>query len=307
MILLCGIPTESPLAMVRNALDDINAPHIVFNQRRFADCAIDFQIAAGGITGMLTVDGDGYDLGCISAVYTRMMNEELLPEFRTSSPDSAQRTRCRRLHDALTRWLEIAEARVINRCNPMASNSSKPYQAQLIATYGFAVPDTLITNDPEMVRSFHAHHGPVIYKSISGARSIVHQLTETDLERLEQIRWCPTQFQSFVPGTNVRVHVVGKEAFATKILSDATDYRYAERDGCRADLSPFELTDELAGKCVRLAAGLNLPLAGIDLKITPAGDVFCFEVNPSPAFSFFETSTGQPIAKAIAHYLNESE
>jgi glutathione synthase/RimK-type ligase-like ATP-grasp enzyme len=47
----------------------------------------------------------------------------------------------------------------------------------------------------------------------------------------------------------------------------------------------------------------GLAFAGIDLKITPAGEIFCFEVNPSPDFSFYEANTGQPIASALARYL----
>lgn len=30
------------------------------------------------------------------------------------------------------------------------------------------------------------------------------------------------------------------------------------------------------------------------------GGVYCFEVNRSPAFTYFESHTGQPIARAIA-------
>jgi glutathione synthase/RimK-type ligase-like ATP-grasp enzyme len=63
----------------------------------------------------------------------------------------------------------------------------------------------------------------------------------------------------------------------------------------------------LAGKCVQLATALELPFAGIDLKITPSDEVFCFEVNPSPGFSYFEHNTGQPIALAIARYLSRSD
>jgi D-alanine-D-alanine ligase-like ATP-grasp enzyme len=48
---------------------------------------------------------------------------------------------------------------------------------------------------------------------------------------------------------------------------------------------------------------LNLAFAGIDLRITPQGAVYCLEVNPSPAFSCYEAHTGQPIAKALARYL----
>jgi glutathione synthase/RimK-type ligase-like ATP-grasp enzyme len=58
--------------------------------------------------------------------------------------------------------------------------------------------------------------------------------------------------------------------------------------------------------CVKLSAGLGLAFAGIDLKITPEHDVYCFEVNPSPAFSYYESQTGQPISRAVADYLSGS-
>lgn len=61
--------------------------------------------------------------------------------------------------------------------------------------------------------------------------------------------------------------------------------------------------DALAERCLRLAHALGLAVAGIDLKLTPDQQVYCFEVNPSPAFSYYEAHTGQPIAQAIARYL----
>jgi hypothetical protein len=39
------------------------------------------------------------------------------------------------------------------------------------------------------------------------------------------------------------------------------------------------------------------------LKVTQDNRVYCFEVNPSPAFSYYEANTGKPIAQAIAAYL----
>jgi glutathione synthase/RimK-type ligase-like ATP-grasp enzyme len=189
----------------------------------------------------------------------------------------------------------------------MGSNTSKPYQAQLIAKHGFLVPDTLITNNPVFAREFQSKHNYVIYKSISSVRSIVQKLETKDFERLEQIRWCPTQFQQFVEGTNVRVHVVGEKVFATAIETEATDYRYAHKQGGDAELRAVELDDEVAANCVRLAEALGLAFAGIDLKVTPNDEVFCFEVNPSPGFSYFEANTGQPIAKAVAEYLANNQ
>ena len=165
------------------------------------------------------------------------------------------------------------------------------------------IPETLITNDPVLVRDFYNQHRRVIYKSISGVRSIVKDLTVADFERLEQIRWCPTQFQAFVPGSNVRVHVVGQEVFATRIETNMTNYRYASRQGGETKLIAAELTDDLSDQCVRLAEALGLAFAGINLKITPEGEVFCFEVNPSPGYTYYEGHTGQPIAMGVARYL----
>jgi glutathione synthase/RimK-type ligase-like ATP-grasp enzyme len=303
MILLCGIPSEPPLAMVREALTELGAHTLVFNQRHSAQTQFAFTIEQGRTSGALALDEESYDLESISGVYLRMMDEQSLPELDRLPAQAPERKRSRNLHEALLRWTEITPARVVNRSRPMGSNSSKPYQAQLIARHGFSVPETLITNDPELAREFYAEHKRVIYKSISGVRSIVQELTLRDLKRLEQIRWCPTQFQAFVAGTNVRVHVVGQEVFATRIVSEVTDYRYAHRQGGAAELSAVELSEELAEKCTRLAAALELPFAGIDLKITPEDEVFCFEVNPSPGFSYYENHTGQPIALAVARYL----
>jgi glutathione synthase/RimK-type ligase-like ATP-grasp enzyme len=290
--------------MVREALNHLGAATIVFNQRHFARTHFAFALAQGRVTGNLVIEDQPYDLEEITGVYTRLIDEQALPELRTWPAQAPERQRCRNLHDAVLHWLEITPARVVNRCRPMGSNASKPYQAQLITQHGFAIPETLITNDPALVSEFCALHQRVIYKSISGLRSIVQEVAPNDLERLEHIRWCPTQFQAFVTGTNVRVHVVDHEVFATKILTEVTDYRYATRQGGEAELSAVELSDDLAERCIRLAQALELPFAGIDLKITPEGQVFCFEVNPSPGFSYFENNTGQPIAHAVARYLS---
>jgi hypothetical protein len=308
MILLCGIPTETPLAMVRAQLDELGAPYVLFNQRRFAEAEVELEVVKGRVSGRFRLNGDRYALADFGGIYSRMMDYRFLPELKNEPPASPKHLHCRNLLDTLTRWAEIAPARVVNRIAPTTSNFSKPYQSQLIRKYGFEVPETLITNNPDLVRAFRARHGQIIYKSISGVRSIVQTFKDEDMARLDLIRWCPTQFQAFVPGTNVRVHTVGREVFATAISTEATDYRYASKQtGDPAALREVELADELAEMCINLAAGLGLAFAGIDLKITPDRRIFCFEVNPSPAFSYYESHTGQPIARAVAQYLASTD
>ena len=305
MILLCGIPTETPMALVSDALDSNGTRYVVLNQRKFASMKMSLDIQAGKPTGRLQLNGDSYSVDEFTGVFSRLMDYHHLPELQDAPADSPELKFCGNLFDTLTRWAEISPARVVNRIAPMGSNFSKPFQAQLIKRYGFEVPETLITNDPDLVRAFRARHGRIIYKSISGVRSIVQTLSDEDMLRIDNIRWCPTQFQAFVEGTNVRVHTVGDKVFATGINTDATDYRYAHKQsGDYAELRPVELSDDLAERCVKLSAGLGLAFAGIDLKITPENHVYCFEVNPSPAFSYYESQTGQPISRAVADYLS---
>ena len=302
MILLCGIPSEPPLAMVRDALVRLGVPQVTFDQRRFAEAELEFSVPDGG--GRLLVAGRSYRLEDVRGVYLRLMDHRQLPEIRDEREDADPVRACDDLHAALVTWSEVMPGRVVNRAAAMASNMSKPYQAQLILAAGLAVPDTLVTNDPERVIEFRRLHGRVVYKSISGVRSIVQELNDADLARLDRIRWCPVQFQEYVAGTDVRVHVVGEAVHATEVCSEATDYRYAaDQVGRPAELAAVRLPDDVAERCVALTRTLGLAFAGIDLRMARDGRVVCFEANPSPAFSYYEGHTGQPIADSVANYL----
>jgi glutathione synthase/RimK-type ligase-like ATP-grasp enzyme len=102
----------------------------------------------------------------------------------------------------------------------------------------------------------------------------------------------------------VRVHIVDSAVFATAIHSTAVDYRAATwQVGKPPKFTDYRLPENLSEQCIQLSKALGLTVAGIDLKITPDNEAFCFEVNPGPAFTFYEMHTGQPITHAIAHYL----
>lgn len=308
MILLCGIASEAPLALVGAELRRLEAPYVVFHQRNWAACQMIVEVRDGRAAGLLRLGGLELALEDVTAVYTRLMDDSRLPELAALPAGHPRRERCRALHDVLSQWHELTAAVVVNRPSCQGSNASKPFQAQIVARHGFRVPETLITSDPEAVLDFRARHDRIVFKSISGVRSIVREVAEADLRRLDLIRWCPVQFQAFVGGIDVRVHCVGETVYATRIDSDATDYRYAGREsGEAAALSATTIPDDVSERCVRLTRDLGLELSGIDLRHTPEGEWFCFEVNPSPAFSYYETGTGQPIAAAIAELLTARE
>ena len=167
---------------------------------------------------------------------------------------------------------------MVNRRQASHTNMSKPYQQRLIAQYGFQVPRTLVTMVPAEACMFYDEcQGRVIYKSISAERSIVKPLMPEDFPRLEQIRYCPVQLQETIPGTDLRIHTVGDRLFATEVLSDGVDYRYALRENKQCTMRTVELAPGVQTRCLNLAKGLGLSLSGIDLRRTPDGAYYCFE------------------------------
>lgn len=306
MILICGIPSEAPVRLVIEAALAQGAPHAVFSQREAHFYDLHLAVDEVGVWGNLYMRHTSWRLNEIGGVYTRLMDYRDLPEHQPRTltalePEAQYRSAL--IHSALDEWLEMAPCRVLNRTSAMASNSSKPYQAQIIAGAGFRTPETLVTNQPEAARAFLAEHKRVIFKSISSIRSVVKELNGERLADLERIRFLPTQFQTYVPGVNIRVHVVGSELFATQIETQAVDYRYAGQDGLDVTMTSVELPSSIAQRCIHLSQRLNLPLCGIDLKRTPDDEYVCFEVNPSPGYSYYQERTGQDIAGAIVRYL----
>ncbi len=301
MILLVGSPEEGPVACVIAALERSGASYVMCDLSQPMQGA-QFVGARGQLSGWLRLgDGTNVDLGAVHAVYARLIDYRRFRTYRKLSPSA--RGVADSAHLALTTYLDLTDAMVINRSVAMGSNRSKPYQITLIREMGFDVPPTLVTNNPDRVHAFQARYGRVIFKSASAMRSIVTELDEAAVRRLGAIRVCPVQFQALVPGVDIRVHVVGAKVFATACTSGVVDYRYS---GGEAVLEPFDLPDEIAERCISMAQALDLPVAGIDLKLRPDGGWTCFEVNPSPGFSWFEHATGQPISDAIAALLMEA-
>jgi RimK-like ATP-grasp domain len=302
MIFLWGELRDTPLAMVHSELSERGAAVLLLDQRHVLDTELDVLIDDRA-HARIRIGGEEWNLDEVTAAYARPPDPRSLPEAIQAGAGSPAWRHAAALNDALCGWLELTDALVVNRSSAMASNNCKPLQAMQIRSFGFQTPDTLITTDADAAKAFWAEHGAVIYKSISGVRSIVARLTETHMQRMDDLAWCPTQFQQYVPGDDYRVHVVGDEVFACRIECEADDYRYASRQDLPVAIEACELPPECAERCRLLACSMGLVLAGVDLRLRPDGRWFCFEVNPSPAFSYYENATGQPIAAAVATLL----
>jgi len=304
MIVLFGALADEVMAYVcaRMAARDID--FLVLDARNYPhQFDVSWSIKNGQIEGTLSYGGRQAPLSAIRSVYVRHLGSPTTSRRSIVSGKEQETVKTERLL-TLTAFADIVPTLVVNRPTASASNGSKPYQQQLIASHGFCTPKTLITTAPEEARRFYDQcAGRVVYKSISYQRSIVQRLTPDDFPRLEHVRECPTQFQEYIAGVEVRVHTVGNRFFATEILSDATDYRYAGQQGAIREMRAVDLPSDIAKRCLRLAKGLGLIFSGIDLRRSPEGQYYCLEVNPSPGFTFYQAATGQRIGDALIDLL----
>ena len=307
MVLVCADPSEAVTEFLRSRLKALRIDHLALDVR--------------GNRSTRSVEWswrNGRPFGSISCADWRVGFDELTGVyFRNVSldePDDAEgnsEATCHaypRIDPQIAAVLNSLPCRVVNRPVATYSNCSKPYQALIIRKFDFKIPRTFITNDPEAALRFYWEcEGKVIFKSISGVRSIVRLMDKEDLGRLALLENCPTQFQEYLPGENIRVHVIGNRVYAVRIQSDAVDYRYAGQEGYARTIVPAKLPEDVENKCIRLTKEFGLAMSGIDLKETPGGEHYCFEVNTSPAFPFYESPARPVVADALAEFLAQRE
>jgi glutathione synthase/RimK-type ligase-like ATP-grasp enzyme len=287
VIALWGNLGDPPIAAVAAALARQGCPFALLDRTvavvtGWSETA-EAVVRAGG--GELSLDE-------VSALYLRPP----LDGERLRDPHGAAAT--------LLAWADTTPALVVNRPSASTPNLSKPLQSRLIADAGFRVPETLVTTDPRAVRIFVREHAEVVYKSVSGTRSVVRRLDPRRLDDLADLATCPTQFQRYIPGEDLRVHVVGNEVHALVIVSAADDYRYPDGAG-PPRATPLTLEQAFADRLSSMTREMGLSFAGIDLRRTAKGEIFCLEVNPSPGFTYYERLAGVDLATPVARLLVE--
>ncbi|SRR5712691_3130016 len=303
LTLLWGVASEEPLAAVAEVLEAHGSPTFLLDQRRVLSTELQMH---GECRGYAKADGTRVELEQITACYIRPYDSRRLPVIQQTGPQSEAAAHAAYLEDALLAWLEVTPALVVNRPSSMLANGSKPYQLELIGRAGFAIPRTLVTTDPEAVERFVGECGEVVYKSVSGVRSRVTRFSPSHVQRLGDTVNCPTQFQEYIRGWDYRAHVVGDDIFSCRIQCEADDYRYAAGECFPPRITAERLPRSVEERLLKMTGDMRLHVAGIDLRRTPDDEWFCFEVNPSPAFTFYEHRTGQGIARAIALLLTRN-
>ncbi len=203
----------------------------------------------------------------------------------------------------------------INHMAALADAEYKPAQLALGARCGLMVPPTLITNDPEEVIEFAAHHAPLVVKPL--AEPIVHEgggytaiytrkVTKTELADLTGIQATAHLFQQFVPKRyEVRVTVIGERLFPVAIhagsesgrLDWRTDYNSLSYEMVHC---PAQVTDGV----LRYLKAAGLVYGAFDFVVRgDTNDWVMLECNASGQWGWLAEYCDLPIASAIADEL----
>lgn len=177
----------------------------------------------------------------------------------------------------------------------------KGEQLQRALKFGFNIPETLISNDPDEIRAFFLKHQKVVFKAMSdpvigeeGEENQGVATTLIDAEMLDDcdsLRLLPNQFQAYIEKAyELRVTIIAGNVFTAKL--DSQVYPETQID-CRnlnvqIPMSVYSLPKEIELACLDFVNSYNLNYSAIDLISTPNGDYVFLENNPNGQFRFIE-------------------
>lgn len=180
-----------------------------------------------------------------------------------------------------------------------------------MAAAGLPVPRTIVAQHPAGIReAWRSLGGDCVYKPLFGSRGrgIVRVRDEPSLAAVidvaaAQPAGVATYLQEFVPhpGWDVRILVVGGDAFAIRRFSPPHEWRTNVSVGGRAEaFAPPAAWLDLARQA---AQATETEIAGVDLLPTRDGRVLVLEVNAVPGWRGLEAATGLCVGDAVVRHL----
>ncbi|PIR87991.1 MAG: hypothetical protein COU10_01635 [Candidatus Harrisonbacteria bacterium CG10_big_fil_rev_8_21_14_0_10_45_28] len=252
----------------------------------------------------------------IKSVWYRRPNH-----FNLGIHDSVQKAYAERELSALLEGLwAVAPEDIFWVSNPRALENARKKIAQikLARSMNLHVPQTIISNDPEEIRSFYeACNGRIVFKAIYhehldyGTHSFnvpTTMITSAHLKRLDLIRTAPGFFQEFVErACELRITAVQDQLFPVRVAPHTGDITAVDwRDPHLEENLTHTLVEIPAGIaeiCRSMLRKLDLAFGAFDFLVDKEGEIYFLEVNPNGQWYWLEAKTGVLISDAIADSL----
>ena len=230
------------------------------------------------------------------------------PETNYTRSEWTEFIECFFAHVEVERW--------VNHPARNARASRKLEQLTTAVRLGLKVPDTLVTQDPEELRSFYRKHkGQLVVKPVSSGYVdrpneerdtliYTNQVFEKHLEELEDLAVCPTLFQQRICKRNdVRITIVGSDIHAVELLAEDKlgEQRCDIRRNNMSDViyQSISLPDSVEAGLRKLMTHYELRFGAIDMAIANTGEWYFFEINPNGQWAWLDMIGGTNIAASF--------
>jgi hypothetical protein len=280
-----------------------------------ADSSLTYEVDPASFSGELRCDGRSVDIASIGSVWCRGFRPSGFPAGLGEEDQRFVQDEAQRALDALTTVLTVPW---VNHPHNFARANSKAAQLMVARDVGLDVPRTLISNEPDLVRSFiEKVPADIVYKAHSqslnlerGKALYTGLVTKKEVEQLDLIRISPGVFQEYVAKSfELRVTAVGSRLFSGRIESQSSqetiiDWRRRPFD---IEKEPFDLPMDVAEKVREFMRRFGLLYGAFDFIVTPDGRYVFLEVNPAGQYLWVETVTKMPITAALADLLGSAD
>lgn len=201
---------------------------------------------------------------------------------------------------AMESFLYGLKSKSYNSIQAVELHRKKGAQTMLMGQSGIRIPQTIITNDKNIIEDFYNKNDKeIIYKPVRGG-AYTKKLLEKDFKRLNTLINCPVQFQEYIDGVDIRIYAFESgEIFAGEINAKTVDFRQDEF----AEIKKTNLPKKVQKDCLKVMKILGLKYSGIDVRKKKNGEYVFIEANPAPMFYHFEKKTQYPITETLINNL----
>lgn len=206
----------------------------------------------------------------------------------------------------------------LGRLSQYRRMDSKEDQLKIAFQLGLLVPETCITNDPDIAKAFVLKQkNGAIAKMQSGFAILengeeevvfTNVITHENLEDIASLTYCPMQFQQMIEkNKELRITIVGNKIFSYEIDSQKLDNSKIDwrKEGIELieDWTPHQLPQEIEEKLLKILDYYNADYGAIDLILDPKGNYYFLEINAAGEFFWIDKLCENAISKQIADVL----
>lgn len=300
-------------------LTKLGLPFIRFNTEDFprkSECSIFYRSDDSRQTCISLGIGDlEVNMDQVTGIWYRRPGKPSVDQFEMDDSDIQWAYKeC----DAILRGVwEITSDKMVSLPSAIRRAEEKPFQLKVAAEVGLSIPETLISNDPDVIKESIKQGSEWIskplwsgsYPNSRGDLGIWCEDVDDSLLSIEsdELRVAPLIFQRKVlKAFDARVIVFKSKAFSFAIHQNSksntlTDWRAAEP--AKLTYTSYALPSEVSDRCLKVLERLNLKFGAFDFAVLPSGEHVFLEINPNGQWAWLEIETGVDLTGALIELL----